>query len=80
MIHIHGSVRCNKSGPAWPGMVTVGVIIVVTVITVIKIGWIVLAPFGFGALNLALLLWIMRVTEKPMDHLHSVRHTDHERR
>jgi len=60
MIHLHGSGHHNKWRPAWPGILAVGMFIVVALISVIRIGWLALVPFGFATLILALLVWFMR--------------------
>ncbi|HET7091112.1 MAG TPA: hypothetical protein VFL17_20960 [Anaerolineae bacterium] len=63
-MQVHRAGRCKKNRSVWPGLFLAGVILVVTIASVARIGWIALAPFGFAALILAILLWLMRATDR----------------
>ena len=62
-MHVHGTGKRKKNGPLWPGLLLAGVMLVVTIASVVQIGWLALVPFGFAALILAILLWLMRATD-----------------
>jgi hypothetical protein len=48
-MHLHGAGRRNKGNSIWIGLIMAGAIIVVTIDAIIKLGWLALAPYGFGA-------------------------------
>jgi len=64
MMHVHGTGKRKKNGSVWPGLLLAGVMPVVTIASVVRIGWLALASFGFAALILAILLWLMRATDR----------------
>ena len=64
MLHLHGTGQRKASGPPWVGLLAAGAVLAVTVTSIVKVGWLALAPFGLAALVLAVLLWLMRATDR----------------
>ncbi len=55
-MHVHGTGKRKKNGSVWPGLLLAGVMLVVTIASVVRVGWLALVPFGFAALILAIVL------------------------
>jgi len=63
-MHLHGAGRRNKGNSIWIGLIMAGAIIVVTIDAIIKIGWLALVPYGFGAFIVLSLLALMRAQDR----------------
>jgi len=63
-VHLHGAGRRNKGNSIWIGLILAGPIIVVTIVAVIQIGWLALAPYGFGAFIVLSLLLLVRAQDR----------------
>jgi len=63
-MHLHGTGRRKRAGSTWVGSLAAGAMLVVVAAAVANTGWIALAPFGFAALIVIALLWLMRATER----------------
>ncbi len=55
-MHLHRTGRRNKGDSIWIGLILAGAIVIVTIVVVIRIGWLALAPFGFEAVIVSNLL------------------------
>ncbi len=49
-MHLHGAGQRNKGGSIWIGSILAGAIMIVTIVAVVRIGWLALAPFGLAVL------------------------------
>lgn len=63
-MHLHGAGRRNKGGSIWPGLLLAVPIVVITIIAVIRIGWLALAPYGFAAIIILSLLLLVRAQDR----------------
>jgi hypothetical protein len=63
-MHLHGAGQRNKGNSILIGLILAGAIIVVTIDAIIKIGWLALAPYGFGAFIVLSLLALMRAQDR----------------
>ncbi|HEY4688578.1 MAG TPA: hypothetical protein VIK33_04650 [Anaerolineae bacterium] len=64
-MHLHGAGRRKKGdGSSWVGLLAAAAVVVVTIAGVVQVGWAALAPFGFAAFILGILLWLMRATDR----------------
>ena len=58
-MHLHGAGRRKKGdGSIWIGLLAAAAVVVVTVAGILQVGWAALAPFGFAAIILGVLLWL----------------------
>ncbi len=67
MMHLHGAHGAGRrkgKGSNWIGLVAAAAVVTVTVASIVQVGWLALAPFGFAAVILGILLWLMRVTDR----------------
>lgn len=63
-MHRHGTGRRKKGSPLGTGLLLAGATLTVAILAVVKSGWLALAPFGFAALVVVALLWLMRATAR----------------
>ncbi|HLF28972.1 MAG TPA: hypothetical protein VJG32_21810 [Anaerolineae bacterium] len=63
-MHMHGGSGRKKDSPVWFGLLLAGVILAVVIFSIVRTGWIALAPFGFAGVILAILMWLMRATDR----------------
>jgi len=64
MMHVHGSRQRKGKGSNWIGLLAAAAVVTVTVAGIVQAGWLALAPFGFAAVILGILLWLMRATDR----------------
>jgi hypothetical protein len=55
-VHLQEPGRCSKGGSIWIGLILAGAMAIVTIVAVIEIGWLALAPFGCVAVIVLSLL------------------------
>ena len=63
-MHLHGTGQRKKPGSSWIGLLAVAAMLAVMIAAIANAGWIALAPFGFAAVIVIALLWLMRATQR----------------